>query len=131
MQSSYDRMDEIDTKGFTNMGDAECLCPRHHPFFVFWAGMVHIRPVKISSLVLHAWVHWPSKKLHILWRGYDRRMCIGLVKAWRVFNGIDQDIRITTFRIDLGIHKDTVFGVEDDEVVDGWNIISSIPDLWK
>jgi hypothetical protein len=145
-EGDYDVIDDDRRKRTNNftehMEDARLLCSQHDPFFYFWAGLVHVSPSTISGKIKHAWCHEPTKTLKMIWDGYDRRLCIGLRKAWRLYNGVPEDSAddededrcpIVTYFCDLGIARDHCFSYCPDEKdkIDGWEIMASIPSFWK
>ena len=138
LDGCYDRIppnDRVSTERFTvRMENSEVVCPRHHPFFVFWAGIVHTTPERVRSQVRHAWIHWPSKTIRILLTSCNNdQIGKGLHKAWRLFTNSAPEDNTTAvaYYTDLGIYECTDYRPDDDVKGDGWALITQIPSFWK
>lgn len=130
----------VRTKVFTeNLDHVEVMCPTHHPFFYYLAGMVHLRPFEIHNWIEHAWNHKVSYELKIIVnkRTPERvfeRLFIGLHKAWRIYCGC---IASTTqiYQEDLRqLYTDGCGSWEEDECKscgqdDGWMVMKSLGHL--
>ena len=135
----------IRTRGFTTeTEDVEIMCPRHHPFFYYLAGMLHLQPDEIQKAVQHAWNHTKSNELKILLRRdaqqkVQGRMMIGLYKAWRGYSGKKTSC-VYTYTEELGHFYTDDHGLvweDEDECKccdanDGWVIMQNLGHiLWS
>lgn len=86
----------IRTRRFTEIEEEKdnivIMCPKHHPFFYYLAGIVHIQPFEIQNNIIHAWFHKKTFELKILLKKLipdkiEQRINIGLLKAWYGYCG--------------------------------------------
>lgn len=90
------------------------MCPDHHPFFTFAAGVAHIHPDSISSSIYHTWCDGTTNHLHMLVQtGFDYIMEVCAFKAWRLLN--NNDAVVSIHRYECGrIYVSNIFQEEEE-----------------
>jgi hypothetical protein len=124
------------TENFSkNMDQVHVMCPKHHPFFFYLAGIVHLRPTDVQNEFRHAWYNATSGNLKVLVHSIHsllhRRVVQGLHKAWRGFSG-KQNSSVEYFYEELGHFYEEQCDDHEDSRIDGWEIMSSLGSaLWS
>ena len=139
---SYDDSDSktgefhhFDSRGFTkNTEDVTLLCPQHSSFFIYIAGIIHVRPHDIQRQIEHAWYHEKSGTLKILVKSIHdplyQRMIQGLSKAWRGYSN-NPNSCVYVYNEELGGFDGEEIDDYEDSMVDAWHIMSSLgSSLW-
>ena len=117
-----DETQVFSTKQFTqNLGEIQLLCPAHHPFFYYLAGLVHLKPEDVQRLVAHAWVYKSQMNVFFYGAHAPTRVVRGLYKAWRGFSG-HSNSGVSYYYSELG----HVYGDTADEFayasIDPWDV---------
>jgi hypothetical protein len=118
-----------------NMDQVHIMCPKHHPFFIYLAGIVHLRPSEVQAEFRHAWYNEASGCLKVLVFSIHsrlfRRIAQGLHKAWKGFSGHPKS-NVEYFYEELGHFYGEQSDDYEDSTVDGWYTISGLgAALWS
>lgn len=124
-----DTYKHCDTYFFTkNTDQLYTLCPKHHPFFYYLAGVLHLKPRDVLDQFVHAWVHVESGTLK-LWLKHQHplyeKLVIGLHKAWRYYSG-HKDSTAHFYYVDTGSLYGTEVDEPEDYNPDAWEVLSSL-----
>jgi hypothetical protein len=134
----YDRVlvdisDEEDSRVFSTQGftkkldEIEILCPTHHPFIYYLAGIVHLKPSDVQSAIKHAWTPKSSGNLNIYFKGAHAPMRVirGIHKAWRGFSGHPRS-SVCYYTSELGHMYGENADDYEDYVPNTWDILGNL-----
>jgi hypothetical protein len=90
-----------------DVSNFEILCPRHHPFFYFFAGIMHINYKIVHDIVLYAHMDKNNNTLKVIMLDdfYNHELFISsLNKAWNIYNE-KKNLMSKVYEIRRGILK--------------------------
>jgi hypothetical protein len=105
-----------DYKGYD---DGYIMCPDHHPFFIFAAGIAHTSPNVFSSEIYHAWYSTTTYHLKVFVKtNTDFIQELALYKAWNIYWNKDYKYEVSIFHYDTGhLYCYNAFQSDDKESV--------------
>lgn len=125
----FERHQDCVTYCFTQQTDTfYVLCPKHHPFFYYLAGVLHVKPSDTVDHFVHGWVHPESGTLKLWLKNQNplyEKLIVGLHKAWRNYSG-HKNSTAHFYYVDTGSLYDVSVGEPEDYPVDAWTILSSL-----
>ena len=118
---------------FKKLDDVELICPNHHPFIYYLAGIVHLKPSTVQSLIAHGWIHKPSGNLSIFFYGASApiRVVRGHHKAWCGFSNHSNSC-VSYYTSELGhVYAEYTDDCEY-ETMDAWDVLGNLGStIWR